>query len=95
MVGPFKVIWKHRTLQHSIANIVLRVMQSGGDTGAITQAMASVDQLLAKDPLGCSESRDDFERILIAQPLVVDFEIYEEEKVVYILRARYAPKREK
>ena len=95
MIGPFRVIWNHQSVNRDVANIVFRVMERRGDTGEITRAMAHIDQLLSIDPIACSESRADHERILIVEPLAVDFEFHEEEKIVYVLRARYAPKRKK
>ncbi|MGH7127176.1 MAG: hypothetical protein ACREJB_07500 [Planctomycetaceae bacterium] len=55
--------------------------------------MNEIDRLLGGRPETQGESRGDFERILIVPPLVVTFEIHEEERIVVVLRARYSPRR--
>jgi hypothetical protein len=93
MSAAYRVIWKHFVLHHDIASFVYRAMEAREDVGAITEAMAKIDQLLAARPNQVGESRGEFDRILIVEPLAVDFEVYEEEKIVYVARARYAPRR--
>ncbi len=68
-------------------------MERGEDVSAITAAMTEIDRLLAADPEGSGESRADFERVLIVSPLTITFEVHGEERIVYVLRARYSPHR--
>ena len=93
MSGPYRVIWKHHALKSDIASFVYLAMEQGGDADAITRSTAKIDLLLSANPMSGGESRGPFERILIVEPLAVDFEVYEDEKIVYISRARYAPKK--
>lgn len=95
MIGAYRIIWKHHALKHDIANFVYLAMESGGDTQSIVDAMTTLDQLLSTNPSVCGESRGPFERFLYVEPLAIDFEIYEDEKIVYIARVRYAPKKQK
>lgn len=91
MNGSFRVIWRRRLIEHDLAGFVVSAMQHEGAV-EITRAMNEIDRLLAANPQAHGESRDEFERILIVPPLVVDYEVYEDEQVVYVLRARYVPR---
>src|SRR4051794_3448980 len=93
MAELYRVIWKHYVLNNDIASFVLRAMEQRHDVDAISISMEKIDQLLSTRPKECGESRGPHERILIIDPLAVDFEVYDDEKIVYIARARYAPKK--
>ncbi len=82
----YTVIWRNRLLSH-LAAIYIRVREAGGNTLAITQAVAEIDALLRHTPLTRGESRNPGERILIVEPLSVYFEVHEEEKVVFVMSA--------
>jgi len=92
MNTPFTVIWKRSVIEKTLASFVLAAMEQGEDISAITAAMTEIDRLLAADPERSGESRADFERVLIVSPLTVTFEVHEEERIAYVLRARYAPR---
>ncbi len=93
MNKPYTVIWKRSLIEKTLASLVLAAMQRGEDVSALTTAMTEIDRTLAADPETRGESRGDFERVLIVAPLTVTFEVHPEERIVYVLRARYAPRR--
>jgi hypothetical protein len=84
----FTVIWKHSTVDRLTAYYV-SALESGEDSSAITASVAQIDALLAANPLEQGESRQKQERILIVPPLVVDFEVFDQEKVVLVFGIRY------
>jgi hypothetical protein len=84
----YTVIWKHSTIDRLTAYYVY-AREHGHDTNAITAAVSQIDALLKSDPAHQGESRQEQERILIAAPLVIDFEVFEEEEVVFVLGIRY------
>lgn len=88
----YTVIWRHRLLPN-LAEFYVSAREQGRDANAITAAVARIDELLQSYPETRGESRDQSERVLIVLPLVVGFEVYEEERVVYIVWVRYAAKR--
>lgn len=88
----FRVIWR-RALLGRLADFFLKARDLGLDPNAITAAVARIDMSLAKSPSTCGESRPGGERILIELPLAVDFEIFDDEKVVVVVRVRYVPPR--
>jgi hypothetical protein len=89
MIGPFTEIWRRRLIEQDLAGFVVAALERGDSSTPITAAMNEIDQLLAANPEGQGESRDPFERILIVPPLAVEYEIHDEERIVYVLRARY------
>ena len=93
MMGAFRVIWRRWLIEVELAGFVVKAIESGDDSGDITRAMAEIDRLLAGDPKVCGESRPNFERVLCALPLVVHYEVHEDERIVHVQRVRYAPKR--
>lgn len=93
MSGRYRVIWKHRALTHDVADVVYRLMAAGEKVESVTSAMAKIEGLLTISPAECGESREAFERILFVEPLVIDFEIHEDENIVYVSRVCYSPKR--
>ncbi len=94
MSPRFTVVWKHRVVERQVADFVVRALEQGKDVNAISQAMAEIDKALVQDPMTQGESRGDYERVLIVPPLSVTFEVHEEERIVYVLSARYAPPRQ-
>jgi hypothetical protein len=72
----------------------LHARESGGDTDAITQAVARIDSALLGNPAIQGESRDHYERILFMVPLSVHFEVYEDERIVLVTSVRYHPPRQ-
>jgi hypothetical protein len=93
MNGSFRVVWRRRLVEHELAEFVLAAMGRQEGAASITRAMNEIDRLLATAPQTHGESREDYERILIVPPLAVDYEVYEDDRVVYVLRARYLPQK--
>jgi hypothetical protein len=87
----FTVIRLHHLLERLAANYLTARRQGQG--AAITRAMARIDQVLQRNPSQQGESRPGTARVLVETPLTVDFEIHEDERIVIITRARYAPRR--
>jgi len=58
------------------------------DQAAVTQAAHRIDQLLRSNPATVGESRSPGERVLIEPPLVVSYEIIEDDKRVNVLGVR-------
>jgi hypothetical protein len=56
--------------------------------GAITTAVARIDQALQKNPEAVGESRTEEERILIEAPFTVTFEIRELDYQVWVLTVK-------
>jgi hypothetical protein len=93
MNSRFRAVWGRSVIERHVATFVVQAMERGHDVTAITDAMNEIDRILGADPAVAGESRDDLERVLIVSPLSVDFEVHDEEQLVYVLRARYAPRR--
>jgi hypothetical protein len=55
------------------------------DRQAVTNAAFAIDQFLAQDPETRGEARFDTVRTLSVPPLGVDFEVMEEDRLVYVL----------
>jgi len=87
MNGRYRVLWKRLASEVQLASFVVQAIERGEDVGAITRAVGEIDRLLESDPQERGESRDLGERILIVQPLAVTFEVFEDERVVVVLRA--------
>lgn len=63
------------------------------DRGAITSAAATIDTLLRSNPHAQGESREGSLRIAFIAPLGIDFEILEDDRIVYVLAAWTIAKR--
>jgi hypothetical protein len=60
------------------------------DRAAITLAANRIDNLLSRNPFDQGESRPKGRRILVDLPLIVVFEIREQDRIVRVLQARRA-----
>ncbi len=58
---------------------------AASDREQVTQAAAEIDRLLRTDPQNEGESRDAKTRILFVGPLGVDFEVVDDDRIVYVL----------
>jgi len=93
MTTAYTVVWKTSVIEQTLASIVADAIEQGQDVAPIRQAMSQIDRLLASRPQFVGESRGPYERILIVPPLVVTYEIHEEERVVYVLTVHRPPTR--
>jgi hypothetical protein len=64
-----------------------------GDRTAISWSANSIDKLLSLNPSEQGESRPKGRRILVQLPLVVQFEIVEQDRFVRVLQVRRPKKR--
>jgi hypothetical protein len=55
------------------------------DCPEVTSASREIDRLLRRDPAAIGESRDENVRIMFVAPLGVDFEVVEDDRIVYVL----------
>jgi hypothetical protein len=93
MKPAYTVIWKPSLIDETIAEFVIRAIEDGTGAAAIASAMSVVEARLASRPFEEGESRSGIERVTFAQPLMVTYEIHETERIVYVLRAQYFPRR--
>lgn len=76
----FTVLWTPSAEQDLAA-----VWVAAHDRAAVTSAAATIDALLRENPQALGESREDSLRITFVAPLGVDFEVVEEDRIVYVL----------
>jgi hypothetical protein len=85
----FRVIWLRRAIE-GLAHAY--TLASADDRAlAVTTEMAQADQVLGVNPQHVGESREGNERIYFLQSLVLQYEWFEEEKVVVVFNAGYRP----
>jgi hypothetical protein len=89
----YRVVWKHSVTDQMADDYVTARGRGLEEAERFTKAVAEIDRLLASDPEEAGESRTGYERVLIVRPLVVTYEVYDEEQVVYILTLHYATPR--
>jgi hypothetical protein len=65
--------------------------RADGLADAVTQATNRIDAVLRANPLDQGESREGESRLLIDRPLSVEYEVFEDERVVVVLTVRYRP----
>ena len=85
----FRVIWLRRPL-NEWARAYMAANVTGG-SAALTIPVAQSDQVLAVNPQHVGESRADNERILIRPPLVVEYEVFDDDNAVVVTDIRYRP----
>ncbi len=87
----FQVIWMQQAIR-SLARAYLSASDDG-EAETVTSTMAEIDHLLVRSPTTAGESRDGAERILVVLPVVVEYEVFEYERVVVVTTARYVRRR--
>lgn len=85
----YRVVWRRAVTEHRIAGFMLDMMTRGESTEPLFRAMHRIDELLGSNPNDTGESRGDFERVYIEPPLSVTFEVFDDERLVVVLRARF------
>jgi plasmid stabilization system protein ParE len=83
----FTLIWL-QSATDQLARIVTDLMAAGADANAVTRAVSAVDAALQRTPTTAGESRDGVVRILFERPVVVDFEVHADERVVVVFSVR-------
>lgn len=76
----YTVVWKP-----SAEAELARLWADATDRAALSAAADSVDGLLARDPEVRGESRQGSARIIVVQPLVVAFDVREDDRLVSVL----------
>ena len=76
----YTVLWTSPA-EDQLAAIWLRVE----DRRKVTSAAQAIDALLREDPQERGESRSGTKRIMFAPPLGVDFNVLEDDRLVYVL----------
>ena len=79
----YTVVWQP-TAEQQLATAWV----DASDRGAVTRAAERIDTLLGLAPNQVGESRDAGRRILVVSPLVVTYEVVEDDKLVRVLRVR-------
>jgi hypothetical protein len=87
----FRVLWPQRVMRELTRAYL--VAREAGEADAVTTSMAEVDAHLSANPTTAGESRDGAERILVIRPVVVEYEVFEDERVVVLTAARYFRRR--
>ena len=67
---------------------LIEIWTDASDRNAVTSAVSTIDGLLAKRPFSVGESRNESERILFERPLVVDYEVFEDDRQVRVVAVR-------
>jgi hypothetical protein len=78
---PYDVRWSDDALEQ-LAEIWLDTP----DPPAVTAANAEIDRRLARDPWSQGESRAGTRRVLVERPLIVAYEIIEDDRKVIVLK---------
>ncbi len=76
----FTVVWTPSAEQELAA-----IWLVAADRPAITSACNTIDALLARDPSSRGRPRYDTVRELVVPPLGVDFDVQEDDRMVYVL----------
>jgi hypothetical protein len=76
----FTVLWTPTAEEH-----LARIWLDAPDRQSVVDAAASIDSLLAIDPLDCGESREGNLRIAFRRPLGIDFKVFPDDQLVYVL----------
>ena len=76
----YTVVWKS-TAQQMLAELWL----SATDRQIVANAADRIDALLRENPAGVGESRDGEARILLVQPLGVDYRLHPDDQLVNVI----------
>ncbi len=76
----YTVLWTPTAEQELAA-----IWMDAPDRGAVTSAASSIDALLAENADRQGESRHGNVRIMFAAPLGIEFDLLEEDRMVYVL----------
>jgi hypothetical protein len=70
-----------------------QIWTAAPDRQAVTAVANALDDRLQRDAESVGESRTGLTRVVIELPLVVYFDVHEEDRLVYVLTVRYATRR--
>jgi plasmid stabilization system protein ParE len=83
----YTVVWTP-TAEQDLAAIWMKA----GNRDAVTGASSTIDALLERDPVSQGKSRYDTVRVMFEPPLGVDFDVSEDDRLVYVLAVWYIEK---
>ncbi len=92
MTGRYRVLWRQKVTEVHLAGFVVQAMEREESVDDISAAVRAIDRALAANPLGVGESRGDYERVFVANPLTVRYEVFEEEAIVLVVALNYHPR---
>ena len=78
---PYDVRWSDDALER-LAELWL----DASDPSAVTAANLEIDRRLARDPWSQGESRAGTRRVFVERPLIIAYEIIEDDKRVIVLK---------
>ena len=84
----YTVVWK----SHALSRLA-EIWADTTDREAVRAAADAIELLLRNDPRSQGESRSGSTRILRETPLVVAYEIREDDRIVEVLSVRFLPRR--
>lgn len=84
----YTVVWKPRPMSR-----LAEIWTEAPNRESVRSAADAIDALLRNDPQTRGESRSGSTRILVSSPLVVSYDIREEDRIVEVLAVRYLPSR--
>ena len=76
----YTVVWTPSAERH-----LTEIWVDAQDRGTVTSAANSIDKLLAQDPESLGESRNENVRIVFVPPLGVEFEVFCDDRIAYVL----------
>jgi plasmid stabilization system protein ParE len=83
----YTVVWKPEA-ERQLAEIWVDTVYRE----AVTAAANQVEEILRARPGDAGESRGGCRRILVVEPLVVQFDVFDEDRSVRVLRIRMTPR---
>jgi len=92
MRSAYTVAWPRPLVETTLAEFLLRAMEDGTGSAAVTSAMVKIDRVLSTSPIDAGESRDGGERIVFESPLGVTYRVRESERVVEVVLVHYLPR---
>ncbi len=87
----YRVVWRLRVRQ-KIDVFAFLLRETGRTPEPLLRALDEIELRLAASPLTEGESRDHPERVLIAHPLSVRYEVFEAAQVVLIYSGVFHPR---
>lgn len=82
----FTVVWK-ATAEARLAELWM----TAADRRVIREAATEIESALRADPIAFGESRDAQTRVAVVAPLVVHFEVHEDDRQVIVLTLHAIP----
>ena len=76
----YTVLWTPAAEGH-----LTKIWVDAEDRSAVTSAANSIDKLLTQHPESLGESRNENVRIMFVPPLGLEFEVLDDDRIVYVL----------